>query len=724
VAPINGRIRGAIRWPDGRLFTGPFQLLATRDGGGLGGVTITVTDGRFDQAIPSGTWRLVGGGSGVAAVMTPEHTLHPYQTIENMEVVVDTGDSVDVRVVDERGEPVAHADVTVTIAHWKQGPTQRCVTDADGRGQLEHIGHARLTARVLAEGFEIGGDHEVIEPGKPLVIRVRREAKLAGTVVDDAGQPVERARVRVVGHSSPLGLTWSGGVEGQDVIPGSDGRFALKHIAHERRYVLLADKQNMQRATLTVDAGVENAALSLGRRPNELRGRIIGGLERLPIARGQPRLAYVNTVWPGGRKFHYEAAVEVRNGVGYFTLKNLLPTDLEVPLAGYKATLAHGLPGELVLDLSKSPEPAVKRKVIVRLLVDRDAPPAAGTLMVWSHPQHGPVTNDRLRPFVRDNQIEFDATAPGRLIITPDGLQHYWFKSYDQSIDASSDPLRINLPVLPAGAITGIIRPAAGQKLDRFTSVQAFEPLTGTTRDVHIHGLLNLADADGRFMIPPLPLDRDYLITTHDGSGGHAWQSPPIHLDAAYPMHELSIQLERGQNAELLVLDPDGQPLRQVPVALHYRYTRGVGGVAGGRTDGRGRYTFTNLSSTISQYTARISPDRDFAAQQVTLNPGGPVQVVRLERGGVFEGVIVDDATGLPLPNVHVTAIVNVDGKTFQTHAEAPTNPLGRFRFSTLPRGTFTLSFSRGDTVWDQTQGPFTSGGDSATIRLSAGRPR
>ena len=114
-------------------------------------------------------------------------------------VVLSRGVEVRGRVTDDRGDPVAGAELT-------GDGTALATTDARGEWDIAHVARA-LTLTVRAPGFLPAT--RAVSPSErgPFDVTLRRaEGRLAGDVVDDRGAPVSAARVEIA--APPMPVRW------------------------------------------------------------------------------------------------------------------------------------------------------------------------------------------------------------------------------------------------------------------------------------------------------------------------------------------------------------------------------------------------------------------------------------------------------------------------------------------------------------------------------------
>jgi hypothetical protein len=183
------------------------------------------------------------------------------------------------------------------------------------------------------------------------------------------------------------------------------------------------------------------------------------------------------------------------------------------------------------------------------------------------------------------------------------------------------------------------------------------------------------------------------------GRGHNRQVGPTARLDGSKPTERVTIRMARDAVAEGRVVGPDGRPLAGVPVKLELVHpTAGQGWLPPTRTDEDGRFRFDDLSAELDSYRAIVEATDGYQPGEAALRPGGPPVEIRLERGHVIEGRVLDAKTGWPIPGVSVYAQRPEWIAEQRNSYEAPgkTDVQGRFRFSNLPEGSWTLNDRNG----------------------------
>ena len=106
-------------------------------------------------------------------------------------------------VVDESGKPVANAKATEN-RQWREASANQ-LTDSDGRFRLANLPDQELTLSIQAEGFApMDTALHPSEKAEALRLPLSKGGTLKGRVVDEAGNPIAKARLRVgPGESNP-----------------------------------------------------------------------------------------------------------------------------------------------------------------------------------------------------------------------------------------------------------------------------------------------------------------------------------------------------------------------------------------------------------------------------------------------------------------------------------------------------------------------------------------
>ena len=303
-----------------------------------------------------------------------------------------------------------------------------------------------------------------------------------------------------------------------------------------------------------------------------------------------------------------------------------------------------------------------------------------------------------------DGQIQFEVPVPGtrsQFHADADGLIGFWFNSHDvewPTIQPADEPFELVIPVLPAGAIEGQVITSDGLPAVEVGvgATIKYEYPRASSNGLRSYGggMHTKTDAEGRFFLTPLPLGASCVMTLSDGFYRQVGEE--ITLDGSAPVQSVELQLGERVDVAGQILDPNGVPLRGLPVELLFNHPRGS--MSWGppvATDGAGRFLFAGLNADADgRYEADMKFHSGYVPLRATLR-FGEANVIQLEVGRVLTGRTLDQQ-GNPVPGVEVYAMrADLDlspGAINSFEAEAVTDADGRFRFSNLPDLTLKIN--------------------------------
>src|SRR5262249_41035732 len=115
---------------------------------------------------------------------------------DDLEVKLQPGRILRVRIVDPDGQPIAKAWLEAKIWRQSDSPEWRGETDADGRVTWTDAPADEVRYGVYKPGFIQLTSHPLVANDVEQTLTLARELKVAGVVTDaHSGQPIERFRV-------------------------------------------------------------------------------------------------------------------------------------------------------------------------------------------------------------------------------------------------------------------------------------------------------------------------------------------------------------------------------------------------------------------------------------------------------------------------------------------------------------------------------------------------
>ena len=361
----------------------------------------------------------------------------------------------------------------------------------------------------------------------------------------------------------------------------------------------------------------------------------------------------------------------------------LTPTDSQRQFAGEDREAAKAK------EEPEAPDAPPKRKVIISLKVPDGEPAPGGELLVRCFPKTSRGSYETKTLPLGAAPVEFEAAVPCRLRWETDNLIGYWIKEETIDLAEAPEPLVKEIEALPAGAVVGRIRETDGAPCTLFQYnlvVLAAPPevqnsyLGFTTGGV-------AQDAEGRFMVGPLPLGGTYRIDIHgqgELSNTHV-ASEDFTLTPDACVREIELQLPEGVTVAGRILDPEGNPAPDIQVHLGHRSGNSSREGSPVATDADGEFRFPRVNPELSgMYYLHVKPQQVYRGFQAVLDPK-ETPTLQLRRGWSLEGLLLEHRTGKVVPGAKLYARpAQYDRNLYAGAHEVQTDAAGRFRFDTL----------------------------------------
>lgn len=651
------------------------------------------------------------------------------EVIDDLEIVLPIGFPVDFEVTDEDGNPVSGASVSAGyITGGGSSNAVQAVSDELGRGVLPHAIEGDYFVSAKAPGFQdTGSDRVPIVLGQTLRIALKRALLVTGQVVTADGHPIVGATIQeFVTRGGSEGSSIYGPVGNRLATTDAEGHFVLDQLVSDRIYdVLVKHSEHGNRVYEGIQPGQSDLRLPLG--PNfTLEGTLQGDLSSLPQRRGEPYITIRQVVrlGPEGIRGWYsdQATVVPTDNGGRFVISGLLPTEIKVTAGEHTVSLDLSEPRQQVaIDLTRSVPMPETRQVELVFEADEGAAPRGSVEVITTTLEDRVFRNKEVVP-LHEGRARFDVTVGVEVNVMSHGLIGYWFKDLLFPIESGNEPKRVHIETVAAGAVSGQVLLANGTPANDISiGFRAIEKPETLRMESITPRTGQRVDAEGRFVVTPLPLNGTYVFTA--GIGHNKAVSDPVPITAAAPTAEVTLQFSPDASASGTVLGPDGEPLADVPLQLVLKHPHAGTTWSPGFVTGRdGRFQVEGLSSTLDGYEVRLALNRNYQPQAVPLNPGGPPVTMKLDEGHVLQGRVIDAATGRPISGVELYAYPThyQSGETYGYEAEGKTAADGSFRFSNLAPQPYQINDRNGlkwnkDTVKDIVPGQ----GEPITIKAT-----
>lgn len=173
--------------------------------------------------------------------------------------------------------------------------------------------------------------------------------------------------------------------------------------------------------------------------------------------------------------------------------------------------------------------------------------------------------------------------------------------------------------------------------------------------------------------------------------------SDPITLDETQPIRQVDMTLPKGRTFEIRILDENGKPKPAVPVSFGYSTPWSHGFSREARyTNIEGKFVIDRLNPDVpGVYRVIVKDVPGYRPVNMKVKDFDKPSEIRLERGRVVTGAVVDDETGWPIPGAEVYALptdFSIPEPTTYLDADEKTNEQGRFRFSTMAGREYRLN--------------------------------
>lgn len=596
------------------------------------------------------------------------------------EVELEAGLSLEGRVVDSSGDPVAGVRVAATqmsVVRAAAGSARRAVPEAytGAAGRFRVVGlragePAQLT--VEREGYATRRLPWVaIPPPEPLEIVLEPGSTVAGLVVGGDGEPVAGARVTAEAADAGPGsapASWR-----QSAVTDEEGRFEITDIAGGKLW-LQAQARGLlpgEKVPVEVPSGgvLDNVRLTL-----EAGATVLG---RVRSPDGEPVAGARIEVLAGDRSFGRRSFLSrsdtATDGDGRYRLEGV-PTGPQ-SLAATQQDYARAVrdldvrPGENRLDFELAAGWEVAGRVI-----DAAGAPVPGSA-VTLRPAEGSRQETTSGP---DGAFAFQGVAEGTWRLRAEKPGQGVGEVPQPLTVAGADLTGLEIRLEAGGRLLGRV---LGLTLDELAEVQVFAHSPG-------QGMrLAQPDYEGAFVFEGLAAG-DWRIAAMHPSRGQVMLEEPVTVTSG---SEASVELEfpsGGLTLRGVVLRAD-EPVAGVMVSLSSPEKPFVGSTP---TAHDGRFRFEGLEP--GNYRLRVTSR--FGASlhhEESLELTTDREVVVELASDVLEGRVIDDLELRPLAGVRVSLVPAGEAQESLVlfRDETTTDATGAFRFAAVPPGSWRL---------------------------------
>lgn len=706
-------------------------------------------------------YRLGASCPGWAPVISPIHSAMLDGLDRSVELVLTKGRTVEALIQEENGRPIPDAVLQIGSHLTIEGSSttlsvEESVSAADGRVQLPRIGPTQYAISIRAPGFQrlqmrydFGTDRSDSVDHKPLVLTMKPAHPSTITVIDAVtDKPVNGVRFAMIhrqergrdaGHSfsptPPMPSPWT-----DYAISNADGVATFDQLEDEMTFTFAAISETHALSHLTVNAGEANRTIKLPP-PVVLSGQITGHLERLPSIDREGRTIQRLSIMRSVTKDYSSGQTIELDDDGRFSIKAAI---------GEKVTLV--LPDQMhdyrlnksIVDLefeisaTSDVEPPT-REVILRVRGTVPDAPARGTVQIhWRHPSLKNGATRELSLPLQQNEVRFSVPIGAVInVLTADVVGYRIDYLQDIQVINGAEPQVIDAEATATGGVYGPI-----VRFDGSVAEQALVEVIAVKlpRSEKNDSRLNTGNSSGSSQyMRSVPLGGRYrMLAREQTESSFVWGiSDEVTVDEKNPVVRAPIQLAKGRDVRVHIVNPQGAPVSRQPVRLEIGFTPKSSSAThsfsvSAETTADGYATFRNLAVDGPVAHVRLSwhlivPPVKFRGLSQEVDPRRPIEIP-LKSAVTASGVLVDSVSGKPIPLATVRITPREPTKAaYRDPLTAMTDEEGKFHFENLEpityRGRVTDASDRTATVVVQSPGgyPLKTSTQTSQLELTGG---
>lgn len=626
-------------------------------------------------------------------------------------------------VRDEKGEPVASADIWLApdsistggggplpyLVRLTRRPSQRTTTGADGRFEVRGLAPGKYNAGAIKAGYSLSAQTPLAivrgESPKQLELVLLPGAAISGIVRYADGIPASNRIVAAsIKGSGPDSSGW-----GMSPPTGPDGLFTVPSLRVGALYDLDIFEGRLPgapkvRAVPSPSDGIEIVLPT----PGQIAGVVADSGSREPVADFQvwfdrdrsssqgrsPALFNSGTGQrePRGAGFSDRLVVHAEDGAFLLDEVPQGTWEVNVEAKGYQPSRIGGVvvaEGQAQSGLRVSlTRGAILRGSVVDARNDRSVSDARiGISSGGGGTGAGPGSLSReaaSRGTDAEGLFEVEGLAPGKYTVT---AGHPDFSSASQSVEVGENGASVKLSLPSGNRVSGQVldenrRPVAGAAVGLTTGAAGAGSGFGGGNDQG-----TLADESGRFRFDHLPAGRYSAIASRQQE---LTKSVPVVVLDGQPREDVTLVFSPGTVVRGTVT---GLPPADLPrVSVHYRGPSGLAGFA--KLGADGRFEIANVPDGSLNVSAGLSAgsgnSRNMSKDLVIAGGQTEVEVeLAFVPGGAISGTVTQG--GRPVPAAFVVASPR-GGAGARNFGTGTTADDGTFRVGDLPKGTYGVT--------------------------------
>ncbi len=708
-----------LRTEDGELVPKGAWLYnaQSRSMGTLAGVHKPVEVFEHTKSFRPGRLRIGAFAAGYAPAISDVLRIKASDQPHTIELILGRGFETSIAVRTPDGRPVDDVQIrvqgTLELDGGRCGPNteQQTLTVTDGVLQLPGVSRNTVYQfTILEPGWEFERREFRFDSDVGKVWEIKRAKPTTLRLVDnETNEPITNGQVLLTGWAS---LNANGGSSLHygdprnheptvDTILGasdSQGRITINRLSRRLKHTLAIRAEGYRLKLLwSVQSGTNLGEIRL-LKPLTLSGRITGDLNQLPTSKQSGKetrtLGYRNDIRMQDESTYSGQHYATVADDGQFEITDLVPGSVELELSGRLETvqISESISGlEFHIKAPEEDAPVTKRKVSVQLTgLPEDLTVRGSLQMLW---WGGGPSGNKVVP-IRNNRATVDVPAGCKLNVRTRGPIGFIAEDFEPiTISEGDQPLVVELPAIPAGAVHGTVLRTDGRPSTN-VSVHVFSDRS--LIDLHKLQIDQPASNHSDSYFQTLPYGSSYCVLVREVTSEHfTWAvSDEFTVSAKNPIHEIDMQLRRTRPFSVRIVDENNQPVPNAAIQLsigHAFRDQSAGRSISRVSDDNGQVEFGLVAiqghAGPAEVNAHLSiaPVNNLRGQMLEIDEAEEIVTVVLEPGVKASGILIDDASGQPIPNAPVRVYPHhYDQSQYFQNIRTKTDDQGRFEFSGL----------------------------------------
>jgi len=581
-------------------------------------------------------------------------------------------------------EPIAGALVWNGGTSWVRtgtGGTFELRAPSDDRGRVE----------AAAAGFTRSFFRWQRDANAPITFLLGPAAALSGQVVDEAGRPVEGAKIETLTNPAEH---LRARMESKTSVSGPDGRFVIKQVPAGRIHTVMAIKEGFAPARRLADSAAPVRITLRG--GTAAAGRVVDE-QGLPVAGAELTLTATDQDTTPGPRLAFSA---VSDAGGSFRLPHVSAGRFELQAArpGFATAFVSGIlipesdPQADLGEVTLLPGAAIEGIVVD----ERDRPVQGAHVVLTPFGADGFPGEERV--VLSREPVDTGADGRFRIADLPRGARIGIQVVHDELASAdlpgveipTAQPLRIRLvrPRSVEGRVTdGLGEPVAGARL--YLGEGSGAPIGGGWERRPAHAT---TDPAGRFVLPGAKPGTAHVTVV---ASGYKTRQSPIQVPQEGQAPPVEIALEPGTFLEGFVRDGRGASVSRASVFVQGPDPMSVRMAV--PTDDEGHYEISDLEPGPLEVQATVSGGPS-ASVALEVRPGRNRLDLRLPDGTEVSGRVVD-SLGAPVAGASLSLRpAPGEGEAsmiFRPDSRAVSAADGSFLLQGVPDGEYRLLGTR-----------------------------